>query len=56
MFLSLDHLLILTLWKDVLSNGKDQAMRLWDLRKMRTSAEFDSFSDRSYGVPNFDYR
>ncbi|KAF5368500.1 hypothetical protein D9758_002148 [Tetrapyrgos nigripes] len=40
----------------VLSNGKDQAMRLWDLRKMRSSAEFDTFSDKVYGVSNFDYR
>lgn len=40
----------------VISNGKDQAMRLWDLRKMRTSAEFEQVESRSYGVHNFDYR
>ncbi|THV01435.1 WD40 repeat-like protein [Dendrothele bispora CBS 962.96] len=40
----------------VLSNGKDQAMRLWDLRKMRTKAEYDSYPRHRYSLPNFDYR
>lgn len=40
----------------IVSNGKDQALRLWDLRKMHSSAEFDKFSDRSYGMPHYDYR
>jgi WD40 repeat protein len=40
----------------VISNGKDQAMRLWDLRKMRSSQEFETIGQRNYGVHNFDYR
>ena len=41
----------------VISNGKDQAMRLWDLRKMRTNNEFESVKrDGPYGIPGFDYR
>ncbi|KAJ8084592.1 hypothetical protein PM082_003365 [Marasmius tenuissimus] len=37
----------------ILSNGKDQAMRLWDLRKMRGS---DDYSTGHYGINGFDYR
>ncbi|KAH9486363.1 LEC14B-like protein [Psilocybe cubensis] len=42
----------------IVSNGKDQAARLWDLRKMRSSAEFDEIrlDRRYYGIPEFDYR
>ncbi|KAF8910028.1 WD40-repeat-containing domain protein [Gymnopilus junonius] len=42
----------------VISNGKDQALRLWDLRKMRSSSEFDEIErDRTYyGIAEFDYR
>ncbi|KAF9486361.1 WD40 repeat-like protein [Pholiota conissans] len=42
----------------IISNGKDQALRLWDLRKMRSSAEFDEVrrEHRDYGISNFDYR
>ena len=40
----------------VISNGKDQAMRLWDLRKMRSSMEYESVKDNAYGIRNFDYR
>ena len=40
----------------VISNGKDQSLRLWDLRKMRTSAEHEAVEDNHYGIPNFDYR
>jgi len=40
----------------VISNGKDQAMRLWDLRKMRSSYEFEQVESRHYGVHSFDYR
>lgn len=42
----------------IISNGKDQALRLWDLRKMRSSTEFDEIKreNRNYGVRNFDYR
>ncbi|KAF8963925.1 WD40-repeat-containing domain protein [Flammula alnicola] len=42
----------------IISNGKDQAVRLWDLRKMRSSAEFEEVrrENRDYGISNFDYR
>jgi hypothetical protein len=40
----------------VISNGKDQALRLWDLRKMRTNAEYESVMEENYGIPGFDYR
>lgn len=40
----------------IVSNGKDQALRLWDLRKMRSNTEFDAVKRRNYGVRNFDYR
>jgi WD repeat-containing protein 23 len=42
----------------VISNGKDQAVRLWDLRQMRSSAEFEDVrrERKEYGIPNFDYR
>lgn len=40
----------------VISNGKDQAMRLWDLRKMRSSEDFDVDSRINHGIPRFDYR
>lgn len=40
----------------IISNGKDQALRLWDLRKMRTSAEFEALDGLDYGISNFDYR
>jgi len=40
----------------IISNGKDQALRLWDLRKMHSSDKFDRFSDNFYGVNNYDYR
>lgn len=40
----------------VISNGKDQALRLWDLRKMRSGQEFESIKDKHYGIRGFDYR
>jgi len=40
----------------VISNGKDQALRLWDLRKMRSNAELEAVEGRRYGIPDFDYR
>ncbi|TFK99703.1 WD40-repeat-containing domain protein [Pterulicium gracile] len=40
----------------IISNGKDQAMRLWDLRCMRSSDEFETIKNRRYGIKNFDYR
>ncbi|KZT02499.1 WD40 repeat-like protein [Laetiporus sulphureus 93-53] len=40
----------------IISNGKDQVLRLWDLRMMRSNEEYEKGSRRSYGIPNFDYR
>lgn len=42
----------------VISNGKDQALRLWDLRKMRTNAEYEEVatSNEYYGIRGYDYR
>ncbi|KAF8591926.1 WD40 repeat-like protein [Ramaria rubella] len=40
----------------VISNGKDQSMRLWDLRKMASNSDFETFQDDNYGQPSFDYR
>jgi WD40 repeat protein len=40
----------------VISNGKDQALRLWDLRKMRSSEEFDEIGTNRYGIHDYDYR
>ena len=40
----------------VISNGKDQALRLWDLRKMRSSNEYESVKHLDYGLRDFDYR
>ncbi|KAI0257008.1 WD40-repeat-containing domain protein [Lactifluus subvellereus] len=40
----------------VISNGKDQALRLWDLRKMRTNAEYEAIIDDDYGIGGYDYR
>lgn len=39
----------------VLSNAKDQSMKLWDLRKMMTTAQFDTIDATDY-TSNFDYR
>lgn len=39
----------------VLSNGKDQMMKLWDLRKMIPASEFSKIDLRSYST-KFDYR
>lgn len=42
----------------ILANGKDQAMRLWDLRKMRTWGEIQDAPDAKveYGLRQWDYR
>jgi len=40
----------------VISNGKDQALRLWDLRKMRSTQEVEAVKGKSYSSVNFDYR
>ncbi|KAI0347678.1 WD40 repeat-like protein [Trametopsis cervina] len=40
----------------VISNGKDQVLRLWDLRKMRSSLEHEQVQGHEYGIPNYDYR
>ncbi|KAL4970057.1 WD40 repeat domain-containing protein [Aspergillus stella-maris] len=39
----------------VLSNSKDQSMKLWDLRKMMSTAKFDTLGPQSSGSA-FDYR
>lgn len=39
----------------VLSNGKDQMMKLWDLRKMMTTQDFDKIDINAY-TTGFDYR
>lgn len=39
----------------VLSNGKDQTMKLWDLRKMMTTSTFDEIDPDKYST-GFDYR
>ncbi|KAJ6157535.1 hypothetical protein N7470_005127 [Penicillium chermesinum] len=39
----------------VLSNGKDQTMKLWDLRKMMTTARFETIDWSNY-TSGFDYR
>ena len=39
----------------VLSNGKDQTMKLWDLRKMMTTAKFSRIDPSRY-TRGFDYR
>jgi len=40
----------------IISNGKDQTLRLWDLRKMMPSSDFDTLPNRRYGIRGFDYR
>lgn len=41
----------------VVSNGKDQTMRLWDLRKMRSHSEWEEMPRRHYGRNQiWDYR
>ncbi|WWC67343.1 uncharacterized protein I206_101251 [Kwoniella pini CBS 10737] len=42
----------------IIVNSKDQAARLYDLRKMRSANEFDNEPDAvaRYGQPRFDYR
>ncbi|KAG6851328.1 hypothetical protein H0H93_005726 [Arthromyces matolae] len=40
----------------LVSNGKDQTMRLWDLRRMRSSEDFESVQRKRYGASGFDYR
>ncbi|KAF8560152.1 WD40 repeat-like protein [Imleria badia] len=40
----------------VISNGKDQALRLWDLRNMCSSDDFDSFQHRDFRCRDYDYR
>ncbi|KAG2358232.1 WD40-repeat-containing domain protein [Suillus spraguei] len=40
----------------IISNGKDQALRLWDLRKMCSSEDFDNGANRDYRLREFDYR
>jgi len=42
----------------VISNGKDQTLRLWDLRKMHTNEDYEEVANLniSYGIRNYDYR
>lgn len=40
----------------IISNGKDQALRLWDLRRMRSSDEFDKIGHNEYHIGGYDYR
>lgn len=42
----------------MISNGKDQSIRLWDLRKMRSHTEHVKDPDArvKYGLRNWDYR
>jgi WD40 repeat protein len=40
----------------VISNGKDQALRLWDLRKMRANAEYEEVANDFHGIRGYDYR
>jgi len=40
----------------VISNGKDQSLRLWDLRKMRSNTEFEGMEHDAYRLDQFDYR
>jgi len=41
----------------VISNGKDQTMRLWDLRKMASGEEHEAMPRRRYGLgQGWDYR
>lgn len=40
----------------VISNGKDQTLRLWDLRQMRSNHDMESIGDAHYGLRGFDYR
>lgn len=40
-----------------ISNGKDQSLKLWDLRSMKSSADFErGMYRRDYGLRNWDYR
>lgn len=39
-----------------LSNGKDQSAKLWDLRKLMSSGDFDRSAKLDYSLRNFDYR
>ncbi|KAK7063723.1 WD-repeats-region domain-containing protein [Favolaschia claudopus] len=39
----------------VISNGKDQKLRLWDLRKMRSNQDLEDADGHFYGT-NYDYR
>ncbi|KAG8837120.1 hypothetical protein FRB91_011162 [Serendipita sp. 411] len=40
----------------IISNGKDQTLKLWDLRKMAPFSKFWEVRGEEYGIPDFDYR
>jgi WD repeat-containing protein 23 len=39
----------------IISNGKDQKLRLWDLHKMRSNQDLEEVENNYYGT-NYDYR
>lgn len=39
-----------------ISNSKDQSLRLWDLRCLRSEEDIEHWSPLDYGLPNWDYR
>lgn len=39
-----------------ISNGKDQSVKLWDLRSMVSSQDFDRMPRKDYGLRQWDYR
>jgi WD repeat-containing protein 23 len=40
----------------IVSNGKDQAAKLWDLRRMISGAEFDAMEKPNTFIDDWDYR
>lgn len=40
----------------ILSNSKDQTMKLWDLRKMMNTDRLDNIDAKAYSLSGFDYR
>lgn len=40
----------------VVSNGKDQTARLWDLRYMRSNHDWETVADEHYGVKDYNYQ
>ncbi len=40
----------------IISNGKDQTLKLWDLRKMVSFKDWKDIRNDDYGIQSFDYR